>query len=748
MSNPVPDRADPTALTGHLPRQRLSHRLLACTAIGIAGAAWAAPAVAQTAPAPATLPPVTVEGTATSNPQKEPVAVPRLPGSVQDTPQAIQVITQEQIRDQGAIMLGDVLRNVPGMTIMVGEGGGGMNGDQFRIRGLDAKGDIYSDGLREFGVFTRDAFNLEEVQVLKGPSSIAFGRGTTGGAILTETKLPSLDNFQAGTAAVGMGLFLRGTVDVNHKISDTIAVRINAMATDQEIVDRDRVESERWGIAPSIAFGLGTNTTFSLAYVHQHDDRIPDYGVPIVIRPGETVGKPVTEHGVERSNWYGTVTDRDETTQDQLTARFQHKANDWLTVYNDTRLGFYDRYFTASPANCQAACVTALFDNNPATEPMRGLGGPGPYEQDGWGVQNIVSGVADFRTAGFRNQVVGGVDVSYEEDSRHSFAYSPARPTTSLLDPSPANTNNYQIIDSTAATAFRDTDSTNIGVFVSNRFWFTEQISVIGGVRWDSFETSMRTHAPGGPETEVSTSSDAFSPKGSLVVEPTANQTYYISYAQSAVPQGASASNAPTPVAAASSDLEPEKHKIYEGGAKIGLFDGRLGLSGSVFRIDKSNAKETDPTTGAVTSSGDEQRVQGFELAASGRITERWFINATYAFLDAETTDSTTAANVGRDVPFVPTNSFSIWTTYVPVNNLTVGGGVTYRDSVYLNAANTQEVPADVSFDALVAYQFEHVRLAVNGYNLTDELNYSTIFGNRAVPAPGRTVIFSAGVTF
>ncbi|MGE3936514.1 MAG: TonB-dependent receptor, partial [Rhodospirillaceae bacterium] len=735
--------ADMASLSALPARQRLASRLLACTAVGLAGAAISASAAAQT-----TLPPVTVEGTATSNPQKEPVAVPRIPNSVQDTPQAIQVIPQEQIRDQGAITLGDVLRNVPGMTVMVGEGGGGMNGDQFRLRGLDAKGDIYTDGLREFGVFTRDAFNIEEVQVLKGPSSQSFGRGTTGGAILSQSKLPTLENFQAGTAAIGMGLFLRGTVDVNRKISDTIAVRLNAMATDQEIVDRDRTESERWAVAPSVAFGLGTNTTFSLAYLHVHDDRIPDYGVPIVIAPGDTVGKPVTEHGVDRSNWYGTVTDRDETTQDQLTARFQHKANDWFTVYNDTRLGFYDRYFTASPANCQAACVTALFDNNPATEPMRGLGGPGPYEQDGWGVQNIVSAVADFKLASFRNQLVGGIDVSHEEDSRHSFSYSPARPTTSLLDPNPANTNNYQIIDSTAATAFRDTDSTNIGVFVSDRFWFTEQISIIGGVRWDSFDTSSRTRGPTGPETEVSTSSDAFSPMTSLVVEPTANQTYYVSYAQSVVPQGAFASNAPTPVNANTNDLEPEKHKIYEAGAKIGLLDGKLGLSGSVFRIDKSNAKETDPTTGAVTSSGDEQRVQGFELAASGRITERWFVNATYSFLDARTTDSTNANNRDKDVPFVPTSAFSVWTTYMPISNLTVGGGVTYRDAVYLNAANTQQVPADVSFDALVAYQFEHIRLAVNAYNLTDELNYSTIFGNRAVPAPGRTVIFTAGVMF
>jgi len=759
-----------------LPRVSPSSRLLAGTALGLFMAGLSAvPAAAQQVQPPASvqappkpepttneadtpaavggsiqLPAVTVEGAAPplENTQASPVGVNRLPGTVQDTPQAINVITQQEMRQQGVTTLDQALRNVPGITQAIGEGGGGMNGDQFRIRGLEAKGDIYTDGLRDFGIYNRDSFNYEEIQVLKGPSATAFGRGTSGGAILTSTKTPMLEQFGNVTGSGGNGPFGRGTIDYNQPIGDTTAVRLNLMIQNSESVSRDFVESERWGMAPTIGFGLGTDTTFTLGYMHQEDNRVPDFGIPTLTRPGTGQALPASEFGVDSENWYGTTTDSDNSTVDALTARFFTKARPWLDVSNDTRLGYYDRFFTPTAVACNAACLTAFFDGNPATEPLVNRGGPGPFDQNGWGVQNITTAVAKFQSWGIRHEAVGGLDVSFEHDSRKQFVYSPNRPTTSLLNPDPTNTNGFVIIPSAAANARKTSENANIGLFANDRIWFTPEWSVLGGLRVDRFVSHFETSGPTTAPTEIEASSTLINPKASVIFEPTDQQTYYVSYARSARPQGEFSSQAPNALAANTSDLDPEEHEIYEVGGKIGVLNNQMGLSASVFQINKNNAKEVDETTGTIVASGDEQRVRGIELGATGRLTRQWSVTANYIFLDAETTASTTAANVGKQVQFVAEHAASLWTTYDVLPDLTVGLGMTYQDDTVLNANNTGEIPSQVVFDAMASYQLGDVRFAVNVYNLFEELHYTQLFGNRVIPNEGRTVIFTTGFDF
>ncbi len=218
----------------------------------------------------------------------------RLPGRVQDIPQTINVVPQEVLEQQNVTTVEQALRNVPGVTLSVGEGNGGLNGDQFRIRGFQAKNDIYVDGLRDFGVYVRDSFNMEDVQVIKGPSSETFGLGTTGGVINSTSKRSFLGSLTAVDGTLGQGPLGRGTFDVNRQIDDTTAIRINGMIHDQDIVDRDNVKSDRWGLASSLGFGLGTDTTWFLNYFHQHTDRTPDYGVPTVQIPRTRRALPVT----------------------------------------------------------------------------------------------------------------------------------------------------------------------------------------------------------------------------------------------------------------------------------------------------------------------------------------------------------------------------------------------------------------------------------------------------------------------
>ncbi len=694
------------------------------------------------------------------NTQTEETTLSRMPGTVQDTPQMINVISPEVLRQQNVTTLDQALRNVPGITVTIGEGGGGLNGDQFRIRGFDAKDDIYVDGLRDFGVYTRDAFNYESIEVIKGPSSAMFGRGTTGGAINTSSKTPRLEQLVEGTAGVGSGPYYRATGDVNYPITDTIGVRLNAMFQSQELVDRDHVESRRWGIAPSIGFGIDTDTEFSLSYLHQTDERQPDYGVPVVVRPGDEYGRPITEFGVPRSNYYGFDKDRDNSDVDIFTAKFSSTLNEQLNIFSDSRLGIYTRQFTPSPTSCNATCVTNFFDGDPGTVPLVTTGGPGPYAQDTWGMQNITAAVWDGMTGSLRTQIVGGFDLSYQHNKRRSFLYTPSRntglPARGLLDPyfnGPYTIG--PIVDPTANERL-ETEGRTYAAFVNARLWLNEQWSVTGGVRLESHNVDHATITQGGVVTAVEANSEMANPKASIIYERNEDQTFYISWARSSVPQGTSIASAPTSVSSTTAGLEPERNEIWEAGAKINFFNGGLGVSTSVFRVQKNNAKELDEFGDVLLQSGEKQRTFGVEVGVSGQLAPGWFITANYTYLDGEILEAFTGtpplpntAVIGNPVAFVSKNAASLWTTYDPamVPGLQVGAGLTYRDGVFLNNTALNKVPFNLSFDALIAYQYENWRFALNGNNLTDRLNYDGLWSNRVIPAVGRNFIFSVSAS-
>jgi len=728
-----------------------------------AGLLFPLPAQAQGAATPAgesvLLGPLRIEDR-NANTQTGDNALSRMPGTVQDTPQMINVISPEILRQQNVTTLDQALRNVPGITVTIGEGGGGLNGDQFRIRGFDAKDDIYVDGLRDFGVYTRDSFNYESIEVIKGPSSAMFGRGTTGGAINTNSKTPRSEDFADATAAIGNGSFYRATADVNHAVTGTIGVRLNAMFQSQDMVDRDRVESRRWGIAPSIGFGLDTDTEFTLGYLHQTDERQPDYGVPVVTRPGDAYGRPVTDFGVPRSNYFGFDKDHDNTDVDIFTGKFASTLNDALSIFSDTRLGIYSREFTPSPGSCNATCVTNLFDGDPGTVPLVTMGGPGPYAQDTWGMQNITAALWDTMMGSVRTQFVGGVDLSYQHNKRRSFLYTPSRgslPDRELFDPYFVGPYTIGPITNPTSNERLETEGSNYAAFLNARVWFTEQLSLVGGLRFERHNVDHSTITQAGVITTVEANSEMINPKASLVYERNEDQTFYVSWARSSVPQGTSVASAPTSVNSSTAALEPEVNEIWEAGAKINFFEGALGVSASVFQVTKNNAKQVDEFGDLLLQSGERQRTKGLELAVSGEILEGWFINANYTYLDSKILEAFTgtpplpnAAVIGNGVPFVAKNAFSLWTTYDPamVPGLQLGVGATYRDSVYLNNTALNKAPYNLTFDALISYAFDNWRISLNGNNLADRLNYDGLWSNRVIPSAGRSFVLTVGASF
>jgi catecholate siderophore receptor len=743
--------------------------------------------------------------------QKQKVELATSPTTVQDTPQTIQVIGEDELRAKGVSSLEQALRSVPGITIAIGEGGT-LSGDQFKIRGFDAKDDVYVDGLRDFGVYSRDSFPYQEVQVLKGPSGALFGRGSVGGAINTVSKKPHAGEME-GTFDLyaGSGSYYRALADVNLPLGETTALRINLMGQSSHVVDRDYIQDQRWGVALAWGTGLGTDASLILNYVHQDDDRRPDYGIVIVQKPGDLVARPASSYnvGVDRSTFTGYLEDTDQTQADIVTAKFAKTFGNGVQLTNDSRVGVYSRYFAYSTTDrCDAACTANLFDGNPATLPAAGMGGGGPYDMDAWGVQNLTTLKGEFEVGGLKNLMIGGLDVSYQSnDKTFSYYTLPAGITVRnqipryLTGPDRRYPAGYGVYHPTASnvcpvaplvctatassTLTTSGDATDFGVFLTDRLWLTERVSLIGSVRWERYNARFDSTTVAGTTTRLKSKSDLTSPRLSLVWEPADDRTLYLTWGRSQTPQGTSVVGAGTALSVTTRDLKPETADTWELGAKLGFLDGRLNVSAALFDVKKDNATQTDPSTGFLEAqSGEKQRVRGLELGTTAQITDNWSVSLNYAYLDSETLESFTNCSAtglecptgvptgtpvsnpfikGRQVIFTPKNSGSLYTNLdldKLVTGLSAGGGVTWQDAMPVRytvtrvapAASTlsmiAEIPESLSLDAYVAWQVGEWRVAVNGYNLTDRLNYSQAFGNRGVPAAGRTFILSLGKSF
>ena len=351
--------------------------------------------------------------------------------------------------------------------------------------------------------------------------------------------------------------------------------------------------------------------------------------------------------------------------------------------------------------------------------------------------------------------------MSYLSSKRRFYTFSDARPARDVFAPEPDVA--YTIVPHTdpAAVANSFAEGKNYAVFASDQLWFTDAWSVVLGGRVDRYSVTYQSITVANTIAEITTEGTLFNPKASLVFEPSEFQTYYVSWAKSATPQGTSVTNQPTPVSGtvsaggfATRDLDPEENDIFELGAKLGFFEGRFAVTGSLFRVEKNNAK-ADDGLGNIVSSGDQQRVQGIEIGVAGAITESWDILANYTYLDSETIESFTGtppvpntAAIGKRVANVPKHSAALWTTYVPLDGLMLGAGATYSSKVYLNNTNLAFVPEAFSVDALIAYQLGAWRVQLNATNLFDRLNYAGSQNGRAVPAPGRSFILSVAMIF
>lgn len=680
------------------------------------------------------LAPISIIGEQERNIMTRSAPLRRMPTSVQDTPQVINVIPRAVLDERQAVGLTDAIRYVPGVTLNAGEGGGSTpRGDNFNIRGFSAQGDVFADGLRDIGLYNRDTFNLESVEVVKGSSGSYFGRGSGGGSINLTTKKPQPDRFANFDATIGTDSYYRGTADVNVPIDEWSAFRINAVGMDREFAGRDMVEMNRWGIAPSLTMGMNTGTTVTASYMHQRDDNVPENGVPYFD------GLPITEQGVPRSNWYGYLDDFEKMRADVATLEIEHVANDWLTLSNATRIGDYfaDRWTTVGQPGLMGP-------NCPVLVPGCTMTGHAHQARalDAFTVQNQTSANANFATGFLRHEMVASVDLNYEDYGQQNYSMVGALPSMDVFNPA------YEFSGQRREKNTRlDSEVRSVGLSLYDRVEFAPGFFAIGNVRYEHYDIEgVLTDRNGIVTDEGEGSFGLWTFQGALQWKPRENQTYYVSVGSAELPL-----YDPKREYSGFSELtsDPEKVITYEVGGKVNILDDRLGLGASVFRIERTNMRSEGDAGDPVQILDGERIVTGFEVQADGQITDRWNVMAGYAFLDSEIVNPGNAID-GNRMPLVPKHSGFVWTSYDVSDRFTLGGGISVVGERFANDQNTNELPSHFQVDALASYQVnDKLKLQINAFNLTDERGYERSHPARqAYPITGRTVLFTTSLSF
>jgi catecholate siderophore receptor len=674
---------------------------------------------------------------------EEDLESPKATAPLLDTPQTITVISDQVLRKQNLLTLRDALQTVPGITFGAGEGGGGY-GDSINLRGYSANNDITQDGVRDTAQYSRtDPFNLQQIEVYNGANTVFSGSGSVGGTINLVSKTPQRENLTIVSAGIGTDNYYRATIDSNLRVSDLVAVRLNAVYHENDVPGRDVESYERWGVAPSIKIGVEGPTSLTLAYVHQEDDNTPIYGVPYYSNGIYDGPLP----GVDDSSYYGIVNlDRQQTEIDRLTATFAHEFSDSVSIRNLTR---YQRVYqptsTSAPQSAAGGVNWCLADGTNAggTACVAGMNTPGTYYPSGPRglirdqLNHLLYNQTDLTVrsgekGSLRNTLVIGASFAQEDYEIRTAqllrnpggaGINPVQPPIDLADPDTTWRGPVNRIE----TGRSQGKSTSAAIYAFDTLELGDMFEINLGARWEKVDAVFRADTVTTPATgsvytrgaDQVSEEELFSYRGGLVFKPSANTSIYASYANSKTPTSATVRlGCGTLIVAPSGlldpcDVPPEKAVNYEIGAKADLFGKRLQLTLAVFRNERTNFRvaTNDPVVTTLAVTDGRSRVDGIALGASGNITPAWSIFANYTYLDGEVRQSvsnyclanpgpvgtTTITNpcgnsaaildpqAGQQLTNTPKHSGSLFTTYTLPFGLQIGYGLTYQGDFALN---------------------------------------------------------------
>ncbi|MDI1251917.1 TonB-dependent siderophore receptor [Thermomonas sp.] len=622
-----------------------------------------------------------------------------------DVPQAVTVVTDKLVADQGITSMGDAFRYMPGVGTAQGEG----NRDTPVLRGNSTTADFFVDGIRDDVQYFRDVYNLERVEALKGANAMIFGRGGSGGVINRVTRQADGMDHRSGSVQFGANQRRRGTLDYGTGIGSDAGFRINAMYENSGSF-RDGVNVKRYGANPTFGIDFGKDTRLQLSYERFHDERTADRGIP------SFQGKPVV---TDPSTFFGnpalSVT---ATTVDAFDVTLDRAFSDNFSLRNHLRWADYDKmYQNVFPSSVDATgTLVTLAAYSNATQ-RRNL-------------FNQTDLVWKLSTGSVQHTILAGAELGRQvtENFRQTGYFSAGSSVVPLANP----TVNVPVEFRQSAT-----DADNHGVATVAAFYLQDQIELsprwqaIIGLRHDDFRVDLRNNRT----AEVLRSEDSMlSPRAGLVYKPLDNVSFYASYSKAFQPR---AGDQLASLKADNASLTPETSRNREIGAKWDLKPD-LQASLAVYRLDRGNVAVADPADVTKMVLVDGQYVRGVELGLAGRVTDAWQLMGGYAYQAGEITATQSATAIrGNRLAQLPRNSASLWNRYDINQTIGVGLGIVYRGSIYANVDNTVALPAFTRFDGAIYWTLNPaLQLQLNIENLANTRYFASAHSNNNI-SPG-----------
>lgn len=619
------------------------------------------------------------------------VSATKVEAPLSDIPQTVNVVSQSVMRDQAARSMQDVLKTVPGIGLSTGDG----QRDQVTIRGFTAIADQFIDGMRDDALYFRDLSNVEQIEVIKGPASVLYGRGSSGGLINRITKKPGIDKSEV-SLQIGSWSQLRGEFDLARKSDDnSVAFRITGAA---ESADSYRSQQflKRQAVAPALLLNLSADTRLLIQAESLSDRRVTDFGIP------SYKGSPVN---VPPGTYYGAANARDvDYSQSTVTSAgftLDHRISGEWSVRNAFRQYTYslDRNNTLVGSVNEAAQTVSLNRSN--------------VKRQENGFFNQTELVQKTTLAGMPHQLLYGVEIGQQNKDQvfrtqtnvaTVSLFNPVLPTLPLLVTATPSTDNLGILKVASA-------------YTQDMVALTPRWKALAGVRYDVFDQSTEERRAG--QSNLSRTDRAWSPRAGLVYQPNPSESYYVSVSRSFQPSAEA-----FPLAANNADIAPEQTTQQEVGSKLSFFDGAASAGISLFQLERTNVKSTDPATNQLIPIG-VQATTGLELSFSGELPAGWQIWSGYAYLDSRITSSIAVDSgqpvQGKRATLTPMHSANLWLAKALGGGFGAGAGVNLVGDRYANAGNTVTLPGYTTVDLMAYYRVKGMDLQLNLSNLFDQ---------------------------
>ncbi len=631
----------------------------------------------------------------------------KTPTPIIDVPQSLSIVTADEIKQRGFTSIGQIVDYTPGVNNTQGEG----HRDAVVFRGVRSTADFYIDGVRDDVQYYRGLYNLEQVEILRGPNALLFGRGGTGGILNRVTKKGTIgETFGGGQIAIDTFGEFSVQGDINIAAGENIGVRVNA-AYESLNNHRDFYDGDRIGFNPTVRFQVSPDTTLDLSYEYADHERFIDRGIPT-----GTDGRPVS---ALRNVVFGDPElNFTELEAHLLRANLQHAFSDNFKANVSAFYGDYDKVYS----NFYASGYDQA--NTPNVVTLDGY-------IDTTERQNLIlSGnlVGEFETGSLSHTLIFGgeyINTSSDQNRFNAFWNTTMDDNEVFAIERPLNLRGGVGVNAAGIATTNDftadlNDDTRVDIdvfslYIQDEIKVTDWLNVVLGGRFDSFDITVNNV----PNADIRTRKDEeFSPRAGLIIKPRENVSFYASYSESFLPRsGEQFAN----INGDNNALDPNTFTNLEAGIKWDFEQG-LSFTAAVFEIEQSSPQpnDNDPSTLDIIDS----KIRGFELQLRGQVTDNWFVSAGYSFLDGEQVDAT-GSTTGLRLRELPENMFSIWNSIQISDRIGFGLGLTHQDESFINNGNNAVLPAYTRIDAAAHFDVtDNLRLQVNIENLTDTVYF------------------------